>query len=85
MRRFQAAAIPLVIICLIPAITLNATETDTAAHAVRADGREDWCTAPPCPTKLKGTLTAADEMQLRDMQSELYRMREETWDDRYRY
>ena len=85
MRRFLAAAIPLVIICLTPAITLNATETDTAAHEAGAGGREGRCAASPCRTTLRGTLTAADEMQLQDMQSELYRMREETWDDRYRY
>ena len=41
--------------------------------------------APKCRTSLRGALNEKERSQMQEVQAELYRMREETWDDRYRY
>ncbi|MBN2452890.1 MAG: hypothetical protein JXB40_01340 [Candidatus Omnitrophica bacterium] len=45
--------------------------------------KDGWKPASECPGEVG--LTYSDRQRLADMQAELTRMRDETWDDRYRY
>ncbi|MCM8790419.1 MAG: hypothetical protein NC938_01795 [Candidatus Omnitrophica bacterium] len=79
--------IPAILLIILAVFPLGATEADVDAQAENQCKAEDDSlrNTPRHKMTLRGTLTESQEEQLRSMQAELYRMREESWDDRYRY
>lgn len=77
--------IPALLILIIAACQLHATEVDSGSNNDSVPREKESCEAPKCKTGLRGTLTEEEESQMKQMQAVLYDMREDTWDDRYRY
>jgi hypothetical protein len=78
--------IPTAIAFLLIAFHANAVDIERVEYKeepAKARPAAEEQAAPPA-TAAKGHLTYEEEKQLEEMEEELYRMHEETWDDRYR-
>ena len=81
--------IPVIAISIIIACRLQAADVDTAADAspneASTTSEAPESEAGKCKASFRPEMTEQEQRQMQEMQSVLYQMHEDTWDDRYRH